>query len=102
MGNLVFSISACIGGIGFAFYKGPIFALCCLGYVPVFVLVLSTLGLIVKKSMIDRLNAVKGLGGVVAETFSAIKVVVAFGGEELERKKMQGWIEKTEKIGKRQ
>ncbi len=101
MGNLVFSISACVGGLGFAFYRGPIFALACLGYVPVFALILSTLGLIVKKTMVDRLNAVKGLGGVVAETFSAIKVVVAFGGEELEMKKMDGWISKTEKIGKK-
>lgn len=101
MGNLVFSISACIGGIAFAFYRGPIFALCCLGYVPVFAIILSTLGLVVKKSMIERVEAVKGLGGVVAETFSAIKVVVAFGGEELERKKMETWIGRTEKVGKR-
>ena len=85
MGNLIFSISACIGGLGFAFYRGPIFAWCCLAYLPVFILLLSTFGLMVRKSMIDRVNAVKGLGGVAAETFSAIKVVVSFGGEEIER-----------------
>lgn len=101
MGNLIFSISACLSGIGFAFYRGPTFAACCLGYVPVFIVILSTLGLVVKKAMIDRVNAVKGLGGVAAETFSAIKVIVAFGGESIEQNKMNTWIKETERVGKR-
>jgi ABC-type multidrug transport system fused ATPase/permease subunit len=57
---------------------------------------------VVKKASIDRVEAVKGLGGVAAETFSAIKVIVAFGGEEIEREKMSKWIKLTEKVGKRQ
>lgn len=81
MGNLIFAIFACIGGICFAFYRGPMFALCCLGYLPVFIIILSTFGLVVKKSMTNRLNAIKGFGGVISETFSAIKVVISFGGE---------------------
>jgi hypothetical protein len=44
---------------------------------------------------------VKGLGGVVAETFSAIKVVVAFSGELIETNKMEGWIKKTEVVAKK-
>jgi ATP-binding cassette, subfamily B (MDR/TAP), member 1 len=102
MGNLIFAITACMSGIGFAFYRGPVFAACCLAYVPVFALILSTLGIVVKKAMIDRVEAVKGLGGVAAETFSAIKVIVAFGGEEIEINKMGKWIQFTEKVSKRQ
>lgn len=39
--------------------------------------------------MSDRLSVVKGLGGVVAETFTAIRVVVAFTGELIEIRKMR-------------
>jgi len=45
---------------------------------------------------------VKRLGGVASETFSSIKVVIAFGGEEIERRKMEKCIQETERIGKRQ
>ena len=72
-----------------------------MGYVPVFILILSTFGMIVKRSMVERINVVKGLGGVVAETFSAIKVVAAFTGELIEIRKMHYWISLTEKVGKK-
>jgi ABC-type bacteriocin/lantibiotic exporter with double-glycine peptidase domain len=51
LGNFIFAISACIGGLGFALYKGPKFAGACLGYVPVFIIILATFGMMVKKSM---------------------------------------------------
>lgn len=72
-----------------------------MGYVPVFILILATFGLMVKKSMSSRLNVIKGLGGLVAETFTAMRVVVAFTGELIEIRKMSYWIGETEKVGKR-
>jgi len=102
MGNLIFAMFSCLSGIGFALYSGPIFALCCLGYVPIFAILLSTLGLVVKKQLIQRQDAVKELGGVVSETLQAIKMVIAFGGEDIEKKKMEKCILQTEQIGKKQ
>ena len=68
---------------------------------PVFIFILAVFGLMVKKSMTNRMNVVKGLGGVVAETFTAIRVVVSFAGEMIEIRKMHYWISQTEKIGKK-
>jgi ABC-type multidrug transport system fused ATPase/permease subunit len=81
---LIYAIFACIGGIGFAFYKGPMFALACFAYVPVFLTIIGVFGLMIKKATIEKIDIVKGLGGIAEETLNAIKVVVSFGREEKE------------------
>jgi ABC-type multidrug transport system fused ATPase/permease subunit len=70
-----------IGGCIYAFYAGKIYALTLISYLPVFFIILGTFGIMVKNVTTDRINAIKELGGVVAETLSAIKVVSSFGRE---------------------
>ena len=72
-------MSCCIGGIGFAFYRGPKFAGLCLAYIPVFLLILIIFGRKVKSATLRKLEVVKHLGGVAEEILAAIKVVATFG-----------------------
>jgi len=47
-----------------------------------------------------RLNAIKHLGGLAEETFTAIKVVTSFGREEREIAKFDKWSTRTCDVGK--
>ena len=74
-------MAACVGGIGFSFYRGALFAAYCFAYLPVFLIIIGVFGSLVKNATSHKIDTVKGLGGVVAETISAIKVVASFNGE---------------------
>ena len=63
---------------------GSNYALILIAYLPVFLFILSTFGILVKKSTGQRLESIKVMGGVVSETLYAIKVVASFGREEAE------------------
>ena len=82
--NLVFACFNGIGGVIFAFLIGPNFAAILVAYLPVFLIILGTFGILVKKSTSERLDAIKVMGGVVSETLYAIKVVASFGRESEE------------------
>lgn len=77
-------MSCCVGGIGFAFYKGPLFAMICMSYVPVFLIILVVFGRRVQSATIGKLETTKGLGGIAEEILTSIKVVISFGREEKE------------------
>ena len=47
--NLIFAVSNGIGGCIFAFYTGKALALVLVAYVPVFLIILGTFGILVKK-----------------------------------------------------
>jgi ATP-binding cassette subfamily B protein len=85
--NLLFAGSCCVGGIGFAFYRGPMFAGICMAYVPVFLAILIIFGRRVQSATMGKLDTVKGLGGIAEEILTAIKVVISFGREEKEIEK---------------
>lgn len=44
-----------------------------------------------KKSVSDKLDVVKQLGGIAEETLTAIKVVTSFGREQRELEKFTFW-----------
>lgn len=52
----------------------------------------------VKKSVSDKLNVVKQLGGIAEETLTAIKVVTSFGREQRELEKFTFWSQKTREV----
>lgn len=99
--NLIFSVCAAFGGMGYAFYKAPAFAGCCMAYVPVFLFVLTVFGLQVKKATSDKLDIVKELGGIAEETFNAIKVVISFGREQKEIGKFCKFASTSKVVSKR-
>lgn len=70
-----------------------------MAYIPVFLIVLTVFGLMVKKATLNKMYVVKGLGGVAEEILSAIKVVASFGREEKEIKKLMDWSLKAQTIG---
>ena len=54
-----------------------------------FLIILGTFGIMVKKSTTERLESNKKLGGYVSEVLYAIKVVVSFGQEKRELNKFE-------------
>ena len=52
----------------------------------------------VKKSVSDKLEVVKQLGGIAEETLTAIKVVTSFGREQRELEKFTFWSQKTREV----
>ena len=82
--NLLFAVFTAIGGMIFGFLNGATYAAALVAYLPIFFLILGTFGIMVKKSTADRLEIIKQMGGAVAETLYAIKVVASFGREKKE------------------
>jgi hypothetical protein len=60
---------------------GVAFAGACVAYLPILLMIIAVFGMQVKKSVSDKLNVVKQLGGIAEETLTAIKVVTSFGRE---------------------
>jgi ATP-binding cassette subfamily B (MDR/TAP) protein 1 len=79
--NLIFAISTCLSGIIYAMVFGVAFAASCVAYLPILLMIIGVFGMQVKKSVSDKLNVVKQLGGIAEETLTAIKVVTSFGRE---------------------
>jgi hypothetical protein len=42
--GLIVSVGTFLGGIGISFYRGPIFALICIAYIPLIVIAMSIFG----------------------------------------------------------
>ena len=82
--NLIFAVATCIAGIVYALNFGPTFALVCLGYLPVLLIILGVFGSMVRRFTMQKLAVIKHLGGIAEETLTAIKVVAGFGREDLE------------------
>lgn len=95
MSNLIYAFSTCFAGFIYAFTFGPLFALVCIAYLPLLLGILGVFGLMVKKSMLNKLNVIKHLGGIAEETLTAIKVVAGFGREERELRKFAKWSRRT-------
>ena len=60
---------------------GVAFAGACVAYLPILLAIIAIFGMQVKKSVGDKLEVVKWLGGIAEETLTAIKVVTSFGRE---------------------
>lgn len=99
--NLIFAIFTCIGGILYSLVKGPMFALMCLSYIPVFLAILAIFGRMVRNATIQKLEVVKSLGGVAEETLTAIKIVQSFGREDREIYKFNLECDKATQFGKK-
>ena len=65
-------------GIGIGLWKGPIFCLICLSYMPIMVAVFAVFGGMLKKKMFAKLGQTKKLGAHTEEMLSALKLVVSF------------------------
>lgn len=89
--NLIFAISTCLSGIIYAMVFGVTFAAACVAYLPILLIIIAVFGMQVKKSVGDKLNVVKQLGGIAEETLTAIKVVTSFGREQRELEKFTFW-----------
>ena len=76
--NIVFSAACLISGIGVSFYIGPDFAAICIAYFPIILIFISIFGKAVRNASIRKMGVAKKLGGVVEESFSAIKLIVSF------------------------
>lgn len=81
---------------------GWLYALVCVAYLPILVLILVVFGLAVKKSTINKLNVVKELGGIAEETLTAIKVVTGFSREQRELEKFTEFSVKTREVAMKQ
>jgi ABC-type multidrug transport system fused ATPase/permease subunit len=89
--NMIFAVSTCVSGIGYAFYFAPLYALICVMYLPFLLIILAVFGRMVQKTALQKVTVVKYLGGIAEETLTAIKVVTSFGREERELKKFVKW-----------
>ena len=78
-----------VGGMGIAFYWGPILALICLAYIPLFIILIVAMGKNVKMAQLAKLNQLEKLGSHTEETLSAIKLVISFAQEDLSNKKYE-------------
>ena len=89
--TLIFAVSTGIGGCLVAFISGRTYAVVLIGYLPVFLIILGTFGIMVARITAARLELIKQMGGVVSETLYAIKVVASFGRENEEINKFLKW-----------
>lgn len=80
---LIFSVSIFFGGAIIAFWKGPIFTLICGAYSPIFIGFMFIYGGYAKKITIAKLGKLHQLGANTEETFSAMKLVLAFAREDI-------------------
>ena len=48
--NLIFAVSTCIAGIGYSIFFGPYFALVCLAYLPLLLIIIAVFGRMVQKT----------------------------------------------------
>lgn len=99
--NMIFAVSTCISGIGYAVYFAPIYASICVLYLPFLLTILGVFGRMVQKTALQKVTVVKNLGGIAEETLTAIKVVASFGREERELEKFVKWSLRTLKVAKR-
>jgi ABC-type multidrug transport system fused ATPase/permease subunit len=95
LSNMIFAVSTCASGICYALYFGPDYALICLLYLPVLLIILAVFGRRVQATALDKVNVIKSLGGIAEETLTAIKVVTSFGRQSRELKKFIKWSHKT-------
>ena len=100
--TLIFAITTCLSGIGYAFWYGPIFCLVCLAYLPFLLAMIGIFGMKVKKTTLEKLNVTKQLGGIAEETLTAIKVVSSFGREDREGDKFAKWANRSARVAKKQ
>ena len=56
---MLFALFNAIGGFIFAFTQGSTFAGACVAYLPVFLIILGTFGIIVKKATTQRMKSTK-------------------------------------------
>jgi ATP-binding cassette, subfamily B (MDR/TAP), member 1 len=81
-GQLLQSFGLLIGGFAIAFARGPIFALVCIAYMPLMLILIVVLGGISKRAAFAKLKSNKDLGGFTEECISALKLVVSFSQED--------------------
>ena len=77
---------------------GVSFAAACVAYLPILLAIIAIFGMQVKKSVGDKLDVVKQLGGIAEESLTAIKVVTSFGREQRELEKFTYWSQKTREV----
>ena len=99
--NMIFAVSTCLSGIGYALYFAPVYAAICILYLPFLLSILGIFGRMVQKTALQKVTVVKNLGGIAEETLTAIKVVASFGREERELDKFVKWSLRTLKVAKR-
>ena len=56
VGQLIYSIAMFFGGLGIAFWKGPIFTLICMTYIPIMMSVIVIFGRGVKLAQVAKLG----------------------------------------------
>ena len=82
-GQLCQAVGTLIGGVAIGFSKGPVFALVCLAYMPILLIIVMVFGKISKTAAIKKLGANKDLGGTTEEALSALKLIVSFAQEDM-------------------
>jgi len=70
-------------GLAIAFWKGPIFTLVCMAFIPMMMMVFAVFGGLVKKAQVRKFAQIEALGSHTEETLSAMKLVVSFAQEGL-------------------
>ena len=70
-----------ISGFGLAFTYAPIYALCLLAYMPLFVIAISIYGKMAKGQVIAKIMLNAKLSAFTQEIIDAFKLVIAFGQE---------------------
>lgn len=93
--NMIFAVSTCLSGIGYAVYFAPVYAVICLMYLPFLLTILAVFGKMVQRTALQKVTVVKHLGGIAEETLTAIKVVTSFDRAERELKKFVKWSQRT-------
>ena len=80
--QVVTAIGMIISGFAIALWKGWVFALICIAYMPVYVVAMTFLTGGIKKQTIQKMVQNAKLGSFTEEQMSAIKLVISFGRED--------------------
>lgn len=96
-GHLIQTIGTFVGGVGIAFYRGPIFAMICVAYIPVMLVFIIVFGSLSKKAAYHKMIKGKSLNGFTEESLSALKLIVSFNQEE---KAIETFEKKSEDLRK--
>jgi ABC-type multidrug transport system fused ATPase/permease subunit len=85
--QLCFALATTISAVGYSLYIGPTFAIICLAYLPLVVIVTYIFGQSVRSAQLEKREVAKKMGGVIEEILSAIKLISSFAqeGREVEK-----------------
>ncbi len=99
---MIFSYATLAAGVVISFYRGADFAGICAAFIPIMLILIGVFGSRVKVTTAEKMEVMKKLGGVIEESFTAIRLIASFANEKKETEKFRKLSENVKKVAHKQ